>query len=67
MPSCTFTGEPYPIGEFIMHMIATKQAAQDIIAAVSATDSDWTYLLENRGKYWVIAVEDEDGEPLGYL
>ncbi len=50
-----------------MHMIATKQAAQDIIAAVSVTDSDWTYLLENRGKYWVIVVEDEDGEPLGYL
>lgn len=50
-----------------MHMLATKESAQEIISALSVTDSDWTYLLENRGKYWVIAVEDEDGEPLGYL
>jgi len=28
---------------------------------------DWTYKVESRGKWYVVAVYDEDGEPLGYL
>ena len=42
------------------------------IAEINSEDAwhdrdDWTYKVEKRGKYWVVSVRDEDGEPLGYL
>ena len=42
------------------------------IAEINSEDAwhdrdDWTYKVEKRGKYWVVAVHDEDGHSLGYL
>ena len=44
----------------------TLASAEALIKA-NQDDDGWTYNLEPRGKYWVVAVRDEDGEPLGYL
>ena len=43
----------------------TKQRAIETVTA-NAGD-DWTYTIEQRGEYYVIAVHDEDGILVGYL
>ena len=43
----------------------TKQRAIETVTA-NAGD-DWTYTIEQRGDYYVIAVRDDDGILVGYL
>ena len=43
----------------------TEQRAIETVTA-NAGD-DWTYTIEQRGEYYVIAVHDEDGILVGYL
>jgi hypothetical protein len=57
--------------ELIMTYFTNLDQAK-FIAEINSEDAwhdrdDWTYKVEKRGKYWVVAVEDEDGELLGYL
>jgi hypothetical protein len=44
----------------------TEQRAIETAAFNNAGD-DWTYTIEQRGEYYVIAVRDEDGILMGYL
>jgi hypothetical protein len=43
----------------------TKQRAIETVTANA--DDTWTYMIEQRGDYYVIAVRDEDGILVGYL
>ncbi len=43
----------------------TAEAAESFITANA--DDDWKYEKEPRGKFFVIAVYDEEGVKLGYL
>jgi len=44
----------------------TEQRAIET-AAFNNEGDDWTYTIEQRGEYYVIAVRDEDGILMGYL
>ena len=44
----------------------TEQRAIET-ATVNNANDDWTYTVEQCGKYYVIAVRDEDGILVGYL
>ena len=44
----------------------TKQRAIET-AAFNNENDDWTYTIEQRGEYYVIAVRDEEGILVGYL
>ena len=44
----------------------TEQRAIETAAFNNAGD-DWTYTIEQRGEYYVIAVRDEEGILMGYL
>jgi hypothetical protein len=44
----------------------TEQRAIET-AAFNNEGDDWTYTVEQRGDYYVIAVRDEDGILVGYL
>jgi hypothetical protein len=44
----------------------TEQRAIET-AAVNNAGDDWTYTIEQRGEYYVIAVRDEEGILVGYL
>jgi hypothetical protein len=44
----------------------TEQRAIET-AAFNNEGDDWTYTIEQRGDYYVIAVRDEDGILMGYL
>jgi hypothetical protein len=44
-----------------------KSVAEDNTDDAWDDHDDWSYVVQKRGKHYVIAVCDEDGEFLGYL
>ena len=44
----------------------TEQRAIET-ASVNNEGDDWTYTIEQRGDYYVVAVRDEEGILVGYL
>jgi hypothetical protein len=50
-----------------MAHLFSRERAESIVEDNTKFDDGWTYTIEQWGRYWVVAVHDEDGEPLGYL
>jgi hypothetical protein len=45
--------------------LMTKEQARKVSAAMSASDPDWSFTVEDRGEFAVVVIRDEDGEFLG--
>jgi len=50
-----------------MTYLTSRERAEAIVLDNTKWDDGWTYTIEQRGRYWVISIRDEDGEFLGYL
>lgn len=45
----------------------TKEQAERVQILNQESDHEWTYVVKPRGKFWVCALFDEFGSPVGYL
>jgi hypothetical protein len=45
--------------------LMTKAQAAKVAKAMSDSDPDWSFTVEDRGEWAVVVIRDEDGEILG--
>jgi len=50
-----------------MTYLTSRERAEFIVEDNTKFDDGWTYTIKQLGRYWVVAVHDEDGHSLGYL
>jgi len=50
-----------------MTHLFSRERAESIVEDNVKFDDGWTYTIKQWGRYWVVAVHDEDGHSLGYL